>query len=91
MLEAMAAGNAVIAEDVGQTREFVQNGENGYLVSPPTAAAFADAIAAYLRHPELHDAMAVHSRRLATEVHTIEHFADDISAFWRDVVGAARA
>jgi len=86
MLEAMAAGNAVIAEDVGQTGEFVRAGQNGHVVSPATAAAFADAIAEYLRHPELHDAMAAESRRLATEVHTIEHFADDITAFWRDVV-----
>ena len=91
MLEAMAAGNAVIAEDVGQTREFVRPGENGYVVSPPSADAFADAIADYLRHPERHDAMAAESRRLATEVHTIEHFAGDISAFWRDVAGIPRA
>ena len=85
MLEAMAAGNAVIAEDVGQTREFVRPGENGLVVTPPTPDAFADAMAAYLRHPERHDAMAAASRRLTTEVHTIEHFADDITAFWGDV------
>ncbi|MGH9221089.1 MAG: glycosyltransferase family 4 protein, partial [Vicinamibacterales bacterium] len=36
MLEAMAAGNAVIAEDVGQTREFVRDGENGLLVTDAT-------------------------------------------------------
>jgi len=86
MLEAMAAGNAVIAEDVGQTYEFVRPGENGFLVEGASPEAFADAIAEYLRHPEHHGAMAAASRRLTTEVHTIEHFADDIAAFWRDVV-----
>ncbi len=86
MLEAMAAGNAVIAEDVGQTREFVRHDVNGLLVRSASADAFADAIAAYLRAPEHHDAMAAESRRLATEVHTIEHFADDITAFWQDVL-----
>jgi glycosyltransferase involved in cell wall biosynthesis len=91
MLEAMAAGNAVIAEEIGQTGEFVRDGRNGHVVSPATADAFGDAIAEYLRHPERHDAMAVESRRLATEVHTIEHFADDITAFWRDVRHAGRA
>jgi glycosyltransferase involved in cell wall biosynthesis len=86
MLEAMASGNAVIAENVGQTGEFVRHGENGLLVSPATVEAFADAMAEYLRHPERHDALAAASRSLATSVHTIEHFADDIIAFWRAVL-----
>jgi glycosyltransferase involved in cell wall biosynthesis len=91
MLEAMAAGNAVIAEDVGQTREFVRPGENGHLVTSATADAFADAMADYLRHPERQDAMATESRRVATEVHTIEHFAGDITTFWRDVLRGSAA
>lgn len=82
MLEAMAAGNAVIAEDVGQTREFVKHGENGLLVSPASADAFADAIAEYIRRPELSAPMAAASRAMTTEVHTIENFAADITAFW---------
>jgi len=82
MLEAMAAGNAVIAEDVGQTRDFVRHGENGFLVSAASAAAFADAIADYISHPELSMRMAAASRAMTTEVHTIEHFAADITAFW---------
>lgn len=85
MLEAMAAGNAVIAERVGQTGQFVRDGENGAVVSPPTADAFADAMAAYLAHPESHDRMAAASRAIATEIHTVDHFSDDLLAFWRDV------
>jgi glycosyltransferase involved in cell wall biosynthesis len=85
MLEAMAAGNAVIAEDVGQTREFVEPGQNGLLVSVATAAAFAEAMAEYLRHPESHDQMAAASRARATTVHTIENFTADITAFWCEV------
>ncbi len=86
MIEAMAAGNAVIAEDVGQTSEFVRHGENGLLVSPATPDAFAGAMAEYLRYPERHTEMAAASRALTTGVHTIEHFADDITSFWRDVL-----
>src|SRR5690606_37758579 len=85
MLEAMASGNAVIAEDVGQTREFVRAGENGLLVDRATPESFAGAMAEYLRHPEWHDRMAAASRALTTDVHTVEHAADDIVAFWRDV------
>lgn len=86
MLEAMAAGNAVIAEDVGQTREFVRDRCNGFLVPSGTPEAFADAIGRYLTCATNHDDMARESRRLATEVHTIDNFAADIRAFWRDVL-----
>ena len=86
MLEAMAAGNAVIAQDVGQTNEFVRHGENGFVVPDATADGFADAIAEYLRHPEQHDRMARASRSLATDVHNIDHFAEDITAFWESVI-----
>lgn len=82
MLEAMAAGNAVIAEDVGQTAEFVKHGDNGWVVRPATAASFATAIADYLRQPQRHDDLARASRAIATEVHTIGHFAADLGEFW---------
>ena len=85
MLEAMAAGNAVLAEDVGQTREFVKPGENGLVVTPASPTAFAGGLAAYLADHAAHDGMALASRRLATEVHTVEHFADDIMSFWAEV------
>lgn len=90
MLEAMASGNAVIAEDAGQTRAFVPPGVNGLLVpGPATADAFADAIANYISRPDEHQRMADASRRLAADVHTIGNFADDIMSFWSEV-GAAR-
>lgn len=88
MLEAMAAGNAIVAADVGQTREFVRPGENGWLVSPASAEAFADAIAAYLADESVHPRMAAASRMLATEVHTVTHFTDDIMSFWSEIVSA---
>jgi len=90
MLEAMAAGNAVIAEDVGQTGQLVRP-ENGIVVRSGTSAAFAEAIAAYLRHPEQHTRMADASRAIATGIHTVEHFADDIATFWRSVLNGVHA
>lgn len=88
MLEAMAAGNAVIAEDTGQTRLFVSDA-NGVLVGRATAEEFAAAMARYLEAPQAHPRMAAASRALTTEVHTIEHFCDDLADFWRTVAGAA--
>jgi glycosyltransferase involved in cell wall biosynthesis len=87
MLEAMAAGNAVIAADVGQTSEFVRQGINGWLAERETPAAFAGALAAYMRQPQRHDAIAAASRAIAVTEHTVERAADDIIAFWQDVSG----
>lgn len=86
MLEAMAAANAIIAEDLGQTNEFVHHGSNGLLVRGSSPEAYADAIAACIRDVESADRMGLASRDLATSVHTIEHFADDLTSFWHDVL-----
>ena len=91
MLEAMSAGNAVIAENVGQTSDYVRDGENGFLVDEPTPDAFAGAIERYLSHPEVQQRMSDASRNVATAVHTIEHAAGDMVAFWIDVTGGARS
>jgi glycosyltransferase involved in cell wall biosynthesis len=84
----MASGNVIVAEDVGQTREFARPGENAFLVSPGSAEAFAAAMAEFLRRPAAHDGMAAASRAIATQEHTIEHFASDIESFWNDVLKA---
>lgn len=52
LLEAMAAGNAIVATDVGETRLLVTE-ENGVLV-PPEPAAVGQAILQLLDDPHLH-------------------------------------
>lgn len=89
MLEAMAAGNVIVAEDAGQTGEFVRAGENGFLVASATAESFADALSTCLTMDASHwNAMSSSSRRLATEVHSVGNFAEDIASFWCDVLDA---
>lgn len=53
LLELLAAGLAVVGNDVGETRAFVQHGANGMLVPPDDPVAFADAIVALLDDPTL--------------------------------------
>lgn len=53
LTDLLAAGVPVVAEAVGQNREYVRNGETGLLVEPGNGAAFADAIVEMLRNPAL--------------------------------------
>ncbi len=55
LMEAMAAGRAVIAADVGGNRDLVQDGETGVLVPPKDAAALAAAVIRLLTAPAERD------------------------------------
>jgi len=57
LVEAMAAGRPIVATDVGGVRDAVHPGENGVLVAPGDAPAFADALRVLLRDPDLRRAM----------------------------------
>ncbi|HXV27938.1 MAG TPA: glycosyltransferase, partial [bacterium] len=52
VLEAFAAGRAVIATDIPGTREVMENGKNGLLVPPRNAEKLREAIRFMFEHPE---------------------------------------
>ena len=82
MNEAMAAGNAIISRNVGQTNLFVKHLVNGVLTDSDTAEGLANAIEYYISNPQLHEAMRNESIRLTEEVHTFENFKFQIENFW---------
>ena len=87
MLEAMAAGCAIVARDLGQTREFVSPGENGVLaVDPCSPAKLADSLASLMRDSARVRRFGERSRRIAVEHHCAENFSADIEAFWKEVL-----
>ncbi len=53
VLEAMACGKTVVASDLPSLREFIRNGENGWLVPVRQVNRLAEAIIGLLEHPEL--------------------------------------
>lgn len=53
MLEAMAAGSAVVCTSVGGGPEMITDGETGFLVPPADAGAMADACLRLLQDPKL--------------------------------------
>jgi len=69
LLEAMAAGKAVVATDVGGVPEVIAAGENGLLVPPREVQPLADAIHRLLRDAELR---AQYGERAKATV--LEHF-----------------
>ena len=86
MNEAMAAGNALIARNVGQTSLYVEDGRNGFLTEEDTAAGVGKAILKYLAHPELHQQMSAHSLSLTANTHTEENFMNQLDQFWSQLL-----
>lgn len=86
MLEAMAAGNAIIAYDVGQTSLFIKHNVNGLLVNEETPEALANAIERLVRDPELLRSFRQESHSIAKNIHNIENFSEELFAFWSDVL-----
>jgi phosphatidylinositol alpha-mannosyltransferase len=57
LLEAMAAGRAIVASDIEGYRAVVTHGSDGLLVPPKKPKALADAIVFLLMQPDLREAM----------------------------------
>jgi glycosyltransferase involved in cell wall biosynthesis len=53
LIDLLAAGLPVVADAVGQNKEYIAHGETGLLVGPEDDAAFADAIVSLLAGPGL--------------------------------------
>jgi glycosyltransferase involved in cell wall biosynthesis len=62
LLEAMAAGRAVVATAVGGNKELIADGVNGLLVPPGDPPALAAAISRLARNPEFASRLAAAAR-----------------------------
>jgi glycosyltransferase involved in cell wall biosynthesis len=76
ILEAMAAGLAVVATRVGGTPEVVRDGETGLLVPPRSPAAIADAVKKLIDNPMWHRDLGAAGRRTVEERFTIDRMVD---------------
>jgi glycosyltransferase involved in cell wall biosynthesis len=86
VLEAMAAGKAVVATDVGGTRDLVVPGETGLLVPPGDSDSLAHAIVELLLSEERREALGRAGRRRAEE-----HFsAAEMGARYRRLLDKVR-
>jgi len=89
ILEAMAAGKAVVATRVGGNPEAVVDGETGVLVPPGDPGPLAEAMLALLRDPERALEMGAAGRRRAVEHFSLEKMVREIASLYEDLHAGA--
>ena len=90
VLDAMAAGRAVVGTRAGGIPESVVDGETGLLVPPGDAPALARAIADLLRDPERRRAFGAAGRRRVRTAFSAERMVDETAAVYAAVAGIGR-
>ncbi len=78
LLDLLAAGVPVVAEAVGQNREYIRSGENGWLVEPGDVDGFADAVVRLLEDASLRDRLGESAARDARERFAWERLVENV-------------
>jgi len=80
----MAAGLAIVAEDVGQSSEYIEHGRSGLLVEAGDTEALARCVVRLLRDESLRGALGNEARRRVCEEFAWERLVERIeSAYHR--------
>jgi glycosyltransferase involved in cell wall biosynthesis len=85
ILEAMAAGVAVISTPVGAIPDAIIDSESGLLVPPGDVPALARAILRLLTDQQLRRRLADNARSRFEEMFTIDRTADGVAALYREL------
>lgn len=81
MLEGMAAGNATIATDVGETRRLV-NEDTGILIPPSNSQALTEAMIWMLQHPKEASRMGKRGREKVVREQSLRSYLNYIGAVY---------
>ncbi len=65
--EAMSMGKPVVSTDVGDVKQFIKDGENGFIVPPREPEALAKKIELLCEDPQLREEFGRRARRIAIE------------------------
>jgi glycosyltransferase involved in cell wall biosynthesis len=91
LIEAMAAGKAVIATNVGGVPDVVKHEETGLLSPPGDAPALAAAMVRLAASPEDRRRMGAAGRQRAATRYSIDRLVDDIEALYQSALAEVRA
>src|ERR1700749_3723174 len=85
MLEAMAAGDAVVATRAGAAEMIITDGDDGVLAPVDDVEALVAALEPLMREPERIEAMGERARARVVSAFSRDREADEISAVYRQV------
>ncbi len=83
VMEAMAAGRAVVAIGVGDVASLIDDGENGFLVENDEMSGLVDRVSRLLSDSSLRAAMGRRARQKAESCFGMGHLVDDMMAAYR--------
>ncbi|MCM8760763.1 MAG: glycosyltransferase family 4 protein [Candidatus Omnitrophica bacterium] len=85
LLEALAAGRAVVASRVGGIEDIIKNGLNGILVDVGDVRGISDSVLTLLANEERRKSMGDRGRQLVVERFTLASMADKIAELYKEV------
>ena len=86
LYEYMASGLAVIASNIGQLSEVIQDGGNGVLVEPGDVPAMAVALHQLIADPFLRSQLGQQARKDAVQKHSWEHYLSRLERVFNTVI-----
>jgi glycosyltransferase involved in cell wall biosynthesis/predicted O-methyltransferase YrrM len=86
VIEAMAAGVAVIASDIAPIREIINDGENGILVPKKDPAALRSAIKRLIKDRDLMKRLGEEGRRTSLEKFSLKKAINKIEAVYEKIL-----
>lgn len=82
LFEYMATGNAILASNVGQLSEWIDDGRNGLLIPPGDVIAMAEGIERLIRDPDLRSRLGQNARDDAVQKHSWDRYLSDLEALF---------
>ena len=86
VLEAMAAGKAVIASERSTLGDYLRNGENGLVIEAENAQSLMEAVELLEYDPKLRAALGVAARKSVENHFTTRRLAKDLAALFRGIM-----
>lgn len=83
VVEAAAAGQAVVMSDVGCAREFLQDQENGLIVPVDSLASLVRAVRALIDNPALRTRFAENAAQSAAQLPSKETYLSQFQSMWK--------
>jgi glycosyltransferase involved in cell wall biosynthesis len=85
LIEAMAAGNPIVATNTSSIPEIVEDGRNGILVPPENAEAICDVLVKLISEPELRIKFGKEGQKIVREKFTIERMINDYENIFDEI------